>query len=395
MPAVHVLAKLSLSIVVTAAGCALVVVIARAREARLELVDRARALELATLVRQMEPRGLGVPEPGVEALERVHLDEATARQLFTIGADVVFDPHAGFRFAPHLERSFRVVDVPGGEWLRKTNGAGLREDRELFDVRPDVFVLVAGDSHTEGICANSESFANVLEARLARARPGESVEVLNTGTSAYTFFNELGMLDAYAPREPDVFVSAFFAGNDFTEALPLHHYFHRESTRGGNAELWERLAPLREDATNALGQGLYSLAYFDANPDQVDVAVRAALEVCAQMRAVCAAYGIEWVVVWIPSVFERRHLAQRAEVDALFAAAKLVPDDAAIETLLSDRTLDGLRAFGVPVLDLREHFVEDGRSWYWSDFHVNLRAHAKIAELLEPLVESRLRARAR
>lgn len=394
MLAVRSPAKLSLSIAVAVAGSVLVVVLTRSPAHGVELVDRARSIEIATLARKGDAHATGEGLSGVLAFTGVPLDEATARQLFTIGPDSVFDPRAGFRFAPHLERSFPMVDVPGGAWLRRTNGEGLREDRELFDTRPDVFVLVAGDSHTEGICANADSFANQLEARLAAARPGQSVEVLNTGASAYTFFNELGMLENYATREPDVFVSAFFSGNDFGEALPLHYYFRSESARGNNAELWQRLLPLR-GSTNALGQGLFSLAYFGANPEKVDVAVTAALEVCAQMRAVCRARGIEWIVVWIPSVFERRESCRRAEIDALLAAAGLARDAVEVETALLDRTIAGLRADGVPIVDLREHFVDDGRSWYWNDFHVNQRAHAKIAEVLEPVVASRIRAHAR
>lgn len=388
-------AKLALSLAVAAAGSVLVVVFARPSAPGVELVDRARSIELATLSRRADTRPSGASGPGVVALTGEPLDEATARQLFTIGPDQVFDPRAGFRFAPHLEQSFPMDDVPGGAWLRRTNGAGLREDRELFDTRPDVFVLVSGDSHTEGICANGESFANQLEARLAAARPEASVEVLNAGVSAYTFFNELGMLENYASRRPDVFVSAFFSGNDFSEALPLHHYFRRESARGNNTELWRRLAPLRNGATNALGQGLFSLAYFTANPEKIDVAVRAALDVCAQMRAVCEAHGIEWIVVWIPSAFERRESCRRERIDEWLEAAGLARDAVGVETALLDRTIAGLRADGVPIVDLREHFVDDGEPWYWNDLHVNRRAHAKIAEVLEPLVESRIRARAR
>jgi hypothetical protein len=91
--------------------------------------------------------------------------------------------------------------------------------------QPALRILVTGDSHTDGVCNNSESFTNLLEAELSAAHPGEAIEALNAGKGAYSFYNYLGVLERLLPLRPDVFVVAVYGGNDFVESLALRHTF--------------------------------------------------------------------------------------------------------------------------------------------------------------------------
>jgi hypothetical protein len=354
------------------------------------LVDQGQGRELWTLVRQMEPRGLEAPEPQGPSTHLViePLDEQRARNFFPIGGNYVYDPHLYFRKVPGLSMVMQQPDYPGGTWTLHTNAAGLREDAEMPATRPDLFVLVAGDSHSEGVCSNNESYANRLEGALARDRPGRSVEVLNTASASYTFYNYLGALEAFADRRPDVFITAFFGGNDFMECLPLYHYFHRSQSAPVNRDEWTRLSAVLAMGESALAQGLSSASYFSRFPDQVDCALGAALEVSDEIRRRCKEMGTAWIVVYIPSVFDLPDSEAAAPLAQAKALMHLSDEDLQAGNRLADRLVGALRDRAVDVIDMRDYFTKEGRPWYWIEYHMNLKSQAKIAELLLPRVEA-------
>ncbi len=359
------------------------------------LIDQREGRELWTLVKAMEPRGLDAPEREgpTSQIVREPLDEERAKNFFPIGGNHVYDRWTYFRNKPGMSQRMPQSDFPGGAWQMRTNSQGFREDGELSEKRTDVFVLVAGDSHTEGVCSNDESFANRLETQLLRARPGRSVEVLNTGCASYSVYNYLGVLEAFADRKPDVLVTAIFGGNDFVECLPLYHYFHRTQSAPVNRDEWAKISSRLEMGESALAQGLSSANYFSRSPDQIDHALRAAFEVIDEMRRRCADLGTALILVYIPSVFD----FPTGEAASLIAQAKtlmkLSDHDLQAGNRLGDRLVGALRERGVEVIDLREHFEPEKGPWYWGEYHINLKSQQLIAELLLPRVEARLAAR--
>src|SRR5262245_26748556 len=95
------------------------------------------------------------------------ITEEVAYQLFPglsrTGDRKIYDPVAYIVLRPDDDRTFDFPEYPGGKIRFRTNNMGFRED-EPTTVEHDTYrILVSGDSHTEGVCANSESLANVLE----------------------------------------------------------------------------------------------------------------------------------------------------------------------------------------------------------------------------------------
>jgi lysophospholipase L1-like esterase len=363
----------------------------------LRLIDNTAVSELLVLERSLEPRGLEPIDPGVDTqgrLARIPLDEAAVNQLFPLTAGFMYDPYVYFRYKPHLAEEYEMAEHPRGRWVRRTNAQGLREDHDLPAQRPDVFVLVAGDSHAEGVCDNAESFANRLEARLAQDDPGRSIEVLNAGTAIYSFYNYLGTLEKYADWKPDVFVTAYFGGNDFVEAVHLRHYFLGTTGPAQPRDYWAQLRALQDVGNEALAQGLNSMLYFRRFPDQIDQALQAAIDVSVEIERKCRELGIPWIAVYIPSAFD----GPQPEAKKRLARARRLVDlsdaDVAVHNRLADRLLAVLRARGVAVIDMRDHFEAEGGPWYWSELHIDLKAQQRIAELLYPLVATELRGQA-
>ncbi|MFN0009477.1 MAG: GDSL-type esterase/lipase family protein [Planctomycetota bacterium] len=352
------------------------------------LVDQNE--EVDSLLRERQADAARPPAGGLP-LEPV--DAATAGTLFFAAGPVVYDPHAYYRPESNLSLEFPLEGYPGGKYVRSTNSAGEREDHETFTAPLDLFVLVAGDSHTDGVCENRETYPNLLEERLARRSPGRSIEVLNTGTTGYSFYNYLGVLEKYAGRRPAVFITAIYGGNDFLEVLRPHRYFKRLPPPKRAPEYWKTLTSLRWDNDKALSQGGNALLLFQRYPEEAALGLEAAFEVTGEIQRRCAELGIPWLVVYIPSVYDGYTGEQAELVEHVRELLGLAEDDMRALDRLATRLLDRLRERGVDVLDLRQHLVQQGAPWYWSELHINLRAHQKIAELLEPRVEAALAPR--
>src|SRR5690606_18882269 len=147
-----------------------------------ELVDVRERLDRLLKGRTLDPEDL-LPKPldGERAdVLREPLSLNTARLFFPqAGMSRPFNQEFYFSRAPNLEVRVPWPEHPNGEYVMRTNALGMREDEEVDPCRPDLRILVTGDSHTDGICANSESFCNRLEARLAAEDGGRTVEALN------------------------------------------------------------------------------------------------------------------------------------------------------------------------------------------------------------------------
>jgi len=362
------------------------------------IVDTRAALEKLVFERQIEPRGLAAFTPGVdpsERLERAPLERETAQQLFASDKVFEYDPHTVYRYAPHLEQRIELPEFPPGSFVRRTNGAGEREEHETFQRPLDLFVLVAGDSHTDGVCAASETFPNVLEARLSERRPGQAVEVLNTGVSGYGPYQMLGVLEKYLAHGPRVFVTAFFGGNDFHDVLRLYHYFAHTALPKQERGYWAKLEQEKNLSRAALLQGLNQSLYFQRYPDEATLALKACTQVNAEIERTCRERGLPWIFVYIPSVLDRPG-GEQAELRARsLETLPLSEWDATVADRLADALIAELRRLGVQVLDLRPVFASEAGPWYLSDMHINTRAQARIAELLEPSVEALLGSRGR
>ncbi len=335
-------------------------------------------------------------DPATPQEWRYFLTEDEADSYFFVRSNnrMVFDPWTYMRDAGNLDEMIPRREHPAGKYRWQSNSLGCREDHELDDPPRDWRVLVAGDSHTCGLCNDEESFANLLEAGLAREYAGKSVEVLNAALGGYSFYNYFGTLLRLRSFKPQLFVIGVFGGNDFAELLPLEFQFKNRPWDTMSEREQERRAAAMEVSYAAMGQGLNSIDTFRAWPHEEPLMVRSAIELCEQMRDVAQGYGTKLIVVFIPAPFDFKwdKLPQRA-LDAR-AALELTDEDMAINRRMGTSFLEGLRAAGLPVLDMRPIFEREATPPYWRvDFHINLRGQELIAEALKPLVSAALEGR--
>ncbi|MBN1995822.1 MAG: hypothetical protein JW953_24260 [Anaerolineae bacterium] len=136
------------------------------------------------------------------------------------------DPILGTIHKPDVKTRFPFQEYGNGELTWSTNNAGLREDQPTYFAKePGVFrILVLGDSHTDGMVNNAESYANVLETLLNEeaARQGSSGrhEVLNAGMGTYSPLQQLLWWRTYGYwYKPDLVIVGFYVGNDLLELV--------------------------------------------------------------------------------------------------------------------------------------------------------------------------------
>jgi lysophospholipase L1-like esterase len=365
------------------------------RAGEVRLIDNTQEIQALLVERQkryaLDPRPAELVADGAPVRHR--LSEEEAKRFFPIDpVSCVYDPFTGYRHLSDVRVKQAFPDHPDGFFHCWTSHEGYREDWEQLPEHRDLFVVATGDSHTDGMCNNRESFPNRLEASLAARHPGHAIEVLNAGMVGYSFYNYIGVLEKLLPEKPDAFVLAFYGGNDFLDLVKLSHYFHHTAPPPRRSEYWEKMDAAQGVSNVALANALNQLLYFRYYPDQVEVAERAVVDVSAEIQEICKTHSIPLFYVYIPPGFDvdgtlKPSLAKAKEV------LELSRSDLQEYNRVADRSIARLRQMGIEVIDLRDHFKDAIDTYYWNDLHINLKGQALIADLLLPKIESACKIR--
>ncbi|MAF66333.1 MAG: hypothetical protein CMJ84_11840 [Planctomycetes bacterium] len=317
-----------------------------------------------------------------------------ARIFQRVREGVVPDPVTFYRRegGVNLWRAFDEHPA-GGFWVR-SNSLGMRNDFEPLVPAPHLRVLVAGDSHTDGVCANEETFCGRLGDLLRLNASTRTVEVLNTGTGGYTLYHYLGVLERHLELEPRVFVVVIYGGNDFSGAIKFQRYFRRRPPPVREPFSVRTFARAGVRGSGIESQEMVQLSYFLNNPEDVDLAVQTATAISRRMRELCDAAGCALVFVYLPGplVGQPHHHRELIDArDAHLGQRAGAPDPA---ERIADGWLARCAVLSITALDLRPSFRASAERLYWeTDSHLNLTGHALVARELLPLVEAAVEER--
>jgi lysophospholipase L1-like esterase len=156
--------------------------------------------------------GIAVALASVEALVRLAAPQPITPLTagFAPPDMVAFDARYGWKLAPRSRWTWQY-----GTTI-ETNALGLR-DRDYGPKGPrEIRILSLGDSYAFGAGVElDQTYAKVLERKLAARFPDSTITVVNAGISGYGQRQEILAFDDLRPLvEPDAVIATFVAGND-------------------------------------------------------------------------------------------------------------------------------------------------------------------------------------
>jgi len=294
------------------------------------------------------------------------------------------DEIAGHIHHPDYRRWHDWPEHHDGGFEMATNNLGFREDGPTAVEKPGgvVRILVTGDSHTDGVVANSESFANQLEDLMnARQEGGAEFEIINGGHGHYGPHNYLGILRRHLDLELDHFVVVLFVGNDLLDAV-ADAWFRKEFELPDRPDWYiDRLEKAQALSGAAVAQGLNQAYLFRTLPEVASLSLEITEDQFRQISALCDEHGIGFYTVLLPAKInlEPEIDAETTEaVDVLGLSAA----DLNLNQELASALAESLESFGIQVLDLQPGFGATSEVLYWkSDHHLNVEGHRLAAEL--------------
>jgi lysophospholipase L1-like esterase len=314
------------------------------------------------------------------------LNERVADVVFNITKrGLIYDPLAYFKRPPFTRLKFKLKEHPAGVWHLNTNSLGLREDRELSPTQPDLRMFVTGDSHTDGVCENFESYPHLLEDSIKAANPERTVEVLNGGVGGYSFYNYIGAFDLYKEYQMDAYIVGVYGGNDFLGVIGPHLYFQGKPIPQPIRDKAQVGAAKKINAS-ALSQGFFALSHFASKPGDEALALHAASEVTLALAERCKQAGVRLVIVYIPPVYDVLPDFESDETSKLREIFDLDDDEMKVTERQANAYLSSIREVDIDVVDMRPSFKAATEELYWRhDHHINLAGHRLIAEAIKPL----------
>ncbi|MCP3916994.1 MAG: SGNH/GDSL hydrolase family protein [bacterium] len=321
---------------------------------------------------------------------RYYVPEARAEKLFPQlkSSATRFDPWCGYIYVAHKVTGKAFAEHPDGKYEKKANSLGIRSEAEPREQKPDVRILIAGDSHVDGVCDPTEGYPALLQDALG----AEKHEVLNAAHGGYEFFNYVGTLERFIHLElvPDLFVMTVYGGNDFTGIVSrsrYHKMWPHKAWPQGYREFTERQRSAKGNLPSAFGQCVGSAGFLHYGPEQADALFANASALTREMGERCEELGIEFLVVFLPSPSELLDHANRGLIERSLEHLELEPE--ALDTLgaMRRRYVDFLSAEGIAHVDLYSSFREHEGLLYWNrDLHLNLDGHKLAAKAVEGAV---------
>jgi len=345
---------------------------------------RASKPAIAELARRARESGTTDP------LGRITVDEELAEVIYGLDHPYNrYDRHAIWTHEPNLNAKRTFKEHPNQSWTMRTNSLGLRRDAEVATSKPDLRVLVVGDSHVDGICDNSENLCAIAEETLSRAHPGRSIEILNGARGGHSMWNYLGVIEKHIALAPDIVIVTTFAGNDFTDVLMLGHIFNGSKSKGLSAEGKLKRGEVIALRPHILGQGYGSLFFFKERPGELSFALETTAKILEQIKRTCQENGSELLIMYLPSPLSlpREELAlHELEVRSLLG---FTDEDLALPRRIRERFTAISAGLELPLLDLSPALGACVESCFWrTDLHLSVDGHHRVGDLLADWIES-------
>jgi len=286
----------------------------------------------------------------------------------------------------HVHKAYatRVYDWPehaNGKIFLKTNNFGFREDGDtkINKEKGVARIIITGDSHTDGVVNNNESFSNLLEVELNAKNQPARFEVINGGVGYYSFDQYLLFLKKFLFLHPEMYIVSVYIGNDFLDTARI-----LEAAGDFNVRPQAYLKSLKDCACDGLmDQSMNQIYYFKNFPQMMPKTVRRCREIILKISQLCKLRKIDLLVLFIPTKADVEWQKDAERLGKIKECLGLEESDLRINQDLKEELIKGLSKDGVAYLDFTEEMKNQQNELYWKkDYHLSDKGHKLIADKL-------------
>jgi lysophospholipase L1-like esterase len=300
------------------------------------------------------------------------------------------DTVAGHIHKPNTTREFNWDEHPSGKIITSTNNLGFRKDSNTRIEKKvnTIRVLVTGDSHTDGVIYNSESFSNQLEKKFNNKNIG-NFDFLNAGAGYYGPQNYLGVLKRYQNLNPNVFIVTVYTGNDFLDAIRIEAENNRLIVPERNDNYYSDLWEIDEKYPGFTGQLMNQIKFFKTFPKYKSKAVSISAKNISLIKNICDTNGIQLYVVLLPTKVDIESKFDSTRIKEVQDILNFSEKDMEINQLLTQQLIQHLKKNSISFLNLSDYWVDKQmEELYWKkDYHINNKGHKRIADILSKRIK--------
>ncbi|WP_419189613.1 alginate O-acetyltransferase AlgX-related protein [Stieleria marina] len=355
----------------------------------------------------------------------------------------------GWMYWPLEEQTIDVSDSSDGSGEQQVklfrNRCSFREDAQETPIKKTANtyrIMVAGDSHTDGVVENKNSYANLLERDLNAASSDRmTYDVINAGHTAFSPYQELWLYEKVLNKfEPDLLVVGFYAGNDVWELMTTDRvhlaktsdgWVHQESdakssdggdkpsgllghtkhflrehfgtyhalasigflrSRVGTADepslFDQEIAQMAQESPPIYWQSYGQAHYFREHPKDWEVATSKLRFTLKRFQEEARTTQTPIMFVLIPTLHQTCPDVARKQFDQAAKTLRLTPENTRTDDRACELFLGLAQEIGIETIDMRPDFREfrqqhPSEQLYWQfDHHLNPAGHRVVADRL-------------
>jgi lysophospholipase L1-like esterase len=314
----------------------------------------------------------------------------------------------GFLHILNAEFMVPWQEAPEGCITYKTNNLGFRENSPTsIKNESDYRILVFGDSHTDGVVNNEQSFSNVAESILNHFKP-ELFDIINAGIGHQNLYQQYLLFKHLLYLKPDIAIFTFYTGNDYLEILDKS-VFHLELEQ---SKIYPR--PARSTVKDflldnslifrivtrfdprpyfraerlkryTLWQSLAQEYYFQKNPKDFEKAVYFHNYVLTQIKEAAKKNGVEIYFIILPSKYQ---IERNSDLDSFKKIEEILnlSSNEKMDDKIRLNIIQILTKDEIPCLDPYEEFIQrvsTSQPLFWNtDHHLSKEGHKFLGNLL-------------
>lgn len=298
------------------------------------------------------------------------------------------DSLAGHLHVPHAKREMNWPEHPDGKVVMACNNLGFKKDVDTQTEKPDSVyrVIVSGDSHTDGVVNNSESFPNVLE-QILNDSSNQTYEFLNAGNGYHGPQNYWGVLRKFQSLNPDMFIATIYTGNDFLDAVRIQSDNGWTTVPERPANYFDKLWKVDETYSGFTGQLLNQANFFNLYPAYVDSAVQYTMHSFREIQKICNERNMRFMVLFLPTKLEVEAELDSARIAEVQGIMGFSDDELMIHREVVSMVIEELGSEGIEYVDLMQPLDEATEETYWkADYHIGTNGHRVVAETLVDVI---------